>query len=189
MPVSIATRTTESITRKIPTLRRILSERRSIGMWRVVRYLADQARASLGQNQPVANYKHYKWGLAPSQPGSPPRGVRGRLAGSITTSVENPKLSKTVGYVGTPLAYGRFLELGAYIPARTAKRRAMMFAVASAKPGRIGKRDRLKNLVFTRFARGFHLRPRPWLKPLIVKHAKFVTDILGSSITMNLTIR
>lgn len=76
-------------------------------------HLTNEIKLKLNRSQPYTvgsgeAGKHYH-GLDPSQPGEPPKKVRGDLQRSITYAVADDKRSATVG---TNLDYGAFLELG-----------------------------------------------------------------------------
>jgi hypothetical protein len=145
-------------------------------MNRAVEYLATAARQMLGGNQSTVSFGRYRWGTGPSAPGSPPKKVSGRLQSSIETQVMQPTQTRIVGRVGTNERKAKSLEYGATIPSRRARGLAMVFA-ATKRLGRTSVRESAKGVIFRRNVRGFTLRPRPWLNPLITKHSPAIMAI------------
>ena len=143
---------------------------------RAVDYLAVAAKQVLSGSQSTVSFGRYRWGTNPSYPGSPPKRVSGALHQSIETRVFQQTQTRTIGRVGTNERKAKSLEYGATIPSRRARRLAMVFA-ATKRLGRTSIRESAKGVIFRRYVRGFTLRPRPWLKPLVAKHTDAVMAI------------
>lgn len=154
--------------------RSFLESRKRLGLGKALVFLRQQAVGVLGQRQATVSLGRYTFGLGPSRPGSAPRSVSGRLARSVQIEVTKVPGGETVGRIGATAPYATALERGAYVPARVARRLALVMAVAT----RFGR-----GVIFRRRARAFRLHPRPWLAPLIQKHANSVSRILGESLS------
>ena len=161
-------------------LKRQLQGRVVTAMNRAVAYLAEAAKQSLSGSQSTISFGRYRWGTNPSLPGSPPKKVSGALASSIETQVMQQTQTRVIGRVGTNERKAKSLEYGATIPSRRARKLAMVFA-ATKRIGQTSVRESAKGVVFRRYVRGFTLRPRPWLAPLITKHTDAVMAIFRNA--------
>lgn len=114
-----------------------------------------------GAKSPSAKSKRRPRRYQHSKPGEPPRAITGKLRQSIFQSTDRRRM---LGSVGTTLRYGANLERGANIPARTATRKkAMVFGGWLHKEAEWG-------WVFTKRAKGFKLKKRPYLWATVKKN-------------------
>ena len=175
-----AARTRQSFTAHGAALRRHLQARKLSAVNTAIELLATKAREMLGVTQSTVSFGRYRWGINPSYPGQPPKRLSGGLQGSIETQVTQPTQTRVTGRVGSNDRKAKSLEYGATIPSRRARRLAMVFA-ATKRLGRTSVRESAKGVIFRRYVRGFTLRPRPWLKPLVAKHADAVMAIFKNA--------
>ena len=191
--MSIAT-LTESISRRTATIRKVLEDGVTIAMRQVVTDLQAQAAKMIGDTQGIVSAKRYHWGTAPSAPGSPPRRVTGKLVGSLFHKVFKPEPRTVTGRVGSTSLKAKWLEFGATIPPRRAKRNAMIFYVGnlSSIGGYRGRRFRnlqKSGIIFRKSARGFRLQPRPWLSLLLERNRDWIISKFGATTGMRVTSR
>lgn len=101
-----------------------------------------------------------------SRPGQPPRRDTGKLAQSIFWSGDRTRMMVVVG---TKKKYGVYLEKGATVPPRVPKRKRMLVFGVGGK------------WVFTRYAAGFRLAPRPFVLVTLKKHKQRIEQIVMGS--------
>lgn len=100
---------------------------------------------------------------SPSAPGGPPGVLTGRLRDSIEHEVEGNRVR-----IGTNVPYGVHLELGTHDYEIVPKREGGVL-VFQGKDG---------NLVFVRRVHHPGIRPRPFLRPALLKNLKTIKDIM-----------
>lgn len=168
------------------TNRRRLESEIAANLLRAIRmateFMANQAQQSLSTGQPTTTFGRYTWGLSPSFPGQPPKRVRGELQRSIVTEIVQPSRTRVIGRAGTTERKAKSLEYGATIPLRRARRNVLVFPVRQRAGRRTAFRQAPGNIIFRRYARGFTLRPRPWLKPLVNRHRQTIINFIRANL-------